>query len=152
MLEYNDMNTHWQSLWFLIWTLWLVHISHPQAEEPWDQRTVVVCVTGNRETLSELSLTQTQRWHARSVAVHRSDPTAPPLHHTARAPRQTRGYWARARSFVKGQAQRKSPGKTLSCHANEAVWIWIWIWGWHRGWEKTRDGRIDQSKSERGRG
>lgn len=78
---HTGMNTCLQSLWFQIWTLWHADISHPQAEAPRDQRTVVVCVTPNRETLSELSLTWTRRWHAHSVAVHRSDPL-----HDARLP------------------------------------------------------------------
>lgn len=92
-------------------------------------------------------------WLSTDLTQHRRM-AAPPQHHTARTPSQTRGYWARARRFVEGQARRKSRGQTLSCHANEAVWIWIWIWGRHRGCERARewDWRIDQSKSERGRG
>lgn len=67
---------------------------------------------------------------------------APPQDHTGRTPSSTRGYWARASRFVDGQALRISQGKTISCHANEAVWIWIWIWGQHRGW--VRHWRTDQ--------
>ena len=66
----------------------------------------------------------------------RQGSAAPPQHHRVRTPNQTRGYWARARSFVRGQSRRMSRGETLSCHANEAVWIRIWIWDWHRGWER----------------
>ena len=77
----SHTHTHRKSLWIQIWTFWHIHISHPQADELRDQRTVVVCVTPNRETLSEPSLTRTRRWHAHSVAVHRSDPA-----HKARLP------------------------------------------------------------------
>lgn len=80
-LHFTQTHAHRKSLWFKIWTFWHIYISHPQADELWDQRTVVVYVTPNRETLSEPSLTRTRRWHAHSVAVHRSDPT-----HKARLP------------------------------------------------------------------
>lgn len=69
------LRIHPQNLWFQVWAFWQIHISHRHAEEPRVQRTVVVCVAPNRETLSELSLTRTWRWHAHSVSVHRSDPT-----------------------------------------------------------------------------
>lgn len=73
--EYVDVNSYslvsdMNSLLFFF----VACISHPQAEEPWDQRMMVVHTALNRETLSEPSLTQIYCWHAQSVSVHRADP------------------------------------------------------------------------------
>lgn len=151
------MNTYPQSLWFQIWTLWHIHISHPQAEEPRDQRTVVVCVTPNRETLSELSLTRTRRWHAHSVAVHRSDPT-----HKARLPLLNI-----TQPVLQARPEVTGPGRVALWRGRHGEWaqarlslvmpmkLFEFEFEFEADTEVEREGeteRIDQSKSERGRG
>lgn len=152
MLKYKDMNVYLQSLISNMNSLTHTHFTPTSRRVPGSKDSGSLCNSEQRNRVRAVLHTNTvltcpqcgcpQIW---STTQGSADP---PQHRTARTPKYTRGYWARARSFVKGQAQRMSLGKTLSCHANEAVWIWIWIWGWHWGWEREseREGRKDRPK------
>lgn len=150
--HFHRVYRHEQLLFGFRYELFAACILHPQAEEPRDQRMIVVYTALNRETLSELSFTQIYCWHAQSVSVHRSDLADKArlafLYITWSVLQTDWRLVGQGAQLCEGSISEKSRGEAFSCHANEAVWIRIRIWDWHWGWEREWP-RTDRPK-ERG--